>query len=93
VRNDLQRLAGVIGSLPRELIVALVVTIVATVVPLVALLTHKAHVWVVALAALVAFLVGLVGGATLGVASNDHGLTSRISEPESRTGELGEDET
>jgi hypothetical protein len=61
VRKGLQRLASVIGSLPRELTIALVVTIVATVIPLVALLTnHKAHVLVIALAALIAFLVGLV---------------------------------
>jgi cobalamin synthase len=74
VRNGTQRLAGVIGSLPRELTIALVVTIVATAISLVTLLTkHKAHVLVVALAALVAFLVGLVCRAALGGTSDDDG--------------------
>jgi len=96
VNKGLGRLKGIIGSLPREFVIALVVTIMATVaVPvIVSLLTkHKVYVWVLALVALVAFLVGLVYGMTLGGASEGDGLKSRISELESRTGELGEYET
>jgi uncharacterized membrane protein len=65
VSKGLRRLKGIIGSLPREFVIALVVTIVATVVVpvIVSLLTkHKVYVWVVALTALVAFLAGLVCG-------------------------------
>ena len=72
------------------------VTIVASVaVPIiVSLLTkHQVYVWVLALAALVAFLAGLVYGMALGGASEGDGLKSRINELESRIGELGEYET
>ena len=89
MNKGLGRLKGTIGSLPREFVIALVVTIVATVaVPvIVSLLTkHKVYVWVLALAALVAFLAGLVYGMILGGASEGDGLKSRISELESRLG-------
>jgi hypothetical protein len=96
VSKGLRRLKSMIGSLPREFVIALVVTIVATVVVpvLVSLLTkHKVYLWVLALTALVGFLAGLVWGTALGGVSEGDGLKSRISELESRTGELGEYET
>jgi hypothetical protein len=93
VRSGLRRVGGVLGSLPRELTITLVVTIVATIaVPaLVALLTeHRTRVWVAALIGLIAFLVGLVLGTAMGGAREGDGLKTKISELESRTGELGE---
>lgn len=96
MRRGLRRAGGILGSLPRELTITLVVTVVATIfVPgLVALLTkHKTRVWVAALIGLVAFLVGLVLGTAMGGAREGDGLKTKISELESRTGELGEYET
>jgi len=85
-----------VGSLPRELGIALAVTVVAAlVVPsLLALLTkHTAPVWALVLVALVALLVGLLCGTALGGANDGEGLRSRIRALESRTGELGAYET
>ena len=96
MKEGLGRLAGIVSSWSRELTIALVVAIVAggVVSPLVALLTkHRVHVWVVILVGFVALVVGLVSGAALGAASDGEGLKARISELESRTGELGEYET
>ena len=96
MKKGLGRLIGAVGSLSRELTVALVVTIVAAaVVPLLvaALTKDRVHVWVVALVGLGGFLLGLVFGTGLGGASDGESLQSRINELESRTGELGEYET
>ncbi len=89
-------MAAVARSWSRELTIAIVVTIVATgaVPPLLALLTkHRVHVWVLALGALGALLVGLVLGTVLASDEDGDGLKSKISALESRTGELGEYET
>ncbi len=91
MRKGVSRLSTVVGSLPRELGVAVVVTVVAAVVVplLLALLTkHMAPLWVVVLAALGALFAGLVVGAALGGADD-----GKIRELESRAGELGAYET
>lgn len=94
--SGLRRAGAIIGSLPRELTIALVTAIVATIAvpPLVALLTeHRTRVWVAALAGTIAFLAGLVVGIALGSARDVEGLQTKIDQLESRTGELGEYET
>ncbi len=96
VKKGVSRLSAIVGPLPRELGIAVVVTVVAAlVVPLLlALLTkHTAPLWVVVLAALGALFVGLVVGAALGGADDGEGLKSKIRELESRAGELGAYET
>ncbi len=87
VRQKLQGLRKVVGTLPREIIVALVVTLVATVAapPLLQLLTKdKVSVWVLVLVAGIVLLVGIAFG-TLASGPRDEGdLRSKIGDLESR---------
>src|ERR1700704_1182837 len=90
------RLRAILGSLPRELTIALLVTIVVTIAapPIVALLTKdKLHAWIAALVASVTFLAGLLLGVTFAATDDGENLDSKIRELESRTGELGAYET
>jgi hypothetical protein len=80
VRRRLRRLGAVIGTLPREITITLVVTLVVTVTapPLLLLLTkHKVPVWVAVLAFGVAFLVGIVFGTTAGGTTEDESCDQR----------------
>jgi hypothetical protein len=90
------RFRTTLGSLPRDLAIALLVTVVATIAatPIVALLTQdKLRAWTAALIAAAALLVGLLLGATVRAAGDSEGLDKKIRELESRTGELGAYET
>jgi hypothetical protein len=90
------RLRAVLGSLPRELTVALVVTVIATIAPppLVALLTEdRLHDWVAAVVASATFLAGVALGTAMSAVDEREKLDAKIRELESRTGELGAYET
>lgn len=89
------RLLRLLGPSSRTLSATVVGTVVATIAapPLVALLTDdRVDAWIAAIIASVTFLAGLILGAAVDV-SEDDTLSAKISELESRTGELGTYET
>jgi hypothetical protein len=96
MRRKPRRLGGVIGTLPREITITLIVTLVVTVAapPLLLLLTkHQVPVWVAVLAFGIALLAGILFGNAIGGGKEDEDLQSKISALESRANLLGAYET
>jgi hypothetical protein len=96
VSKTIIRLRRLLGPPTRTLAVAILVTVLATLAtpPLVALLTDdRLQAWIAALIASATLLVGLILGTAIDTADDHDALDAKISELESRTGELGAYET
>jgi GAF domain-containing protein len=96
VSKTITRLRHLLGPPSRALAVAIFVTVLATLAtpPLVALLTDdRLQAWIATLIASAALLVGLILGTAIDTADEQEALGAKISELESRTGELGAYET
>ncbi len=96
MKTTITRLRRLLGPPSHVLAVAVLATILATLAapPLVALLTDdRLQAWIAALIASVTLIVGLALGAAIDTADDRAAVSAKISELESRTGELGAYET